>query len=190
MKCYAKVLGSNVNVISTKWQWWGRARRNLSNGPKDYHEIGQRHLKHQRLVACFRLVFRLSAALKGRVRKDSWRSWHWRHVCRLSRTKEAETDSPVNEQHESKRRGSHCRNTEGARDPSPHGVTTDTCQPVALPAPVRVGGRHHRTFFNRDSVQKGLGARNHDDLSDTGLHWAPTTGNASHIVGETPGSGL
>lgn len=59
----------------------------------------------------------------------------------------------------------------GARDPSPHGVTTDTCQPVALPrASVRVGGRHHRTFFNRDSVQKGLGARNHDDLSDTGLH--------------------
>lgn len=34
--------------------------------PKDYHEIGQRHLKHQRLVACFRLVFRAVCSSQGK----------------------------------------------------------------------------------------------------------------------------
>lgn len=34
--------------------------------PNDYLEIGQRHLKYQRLVACFRLVFRAVCSYPGR----------------------------------------------------------------------------------------------------------------------------
>ena len=34
--------------------------------PNDYHEIGQRHLKYQRLVACFRLDFRAVCSYQGR----------------------------------------------------------------------------------------------------------------------------
>lgn len=143
--------------------------------PNDYHEIGQRHLKYQRLVACFRLVFRAVCSHQGRksgktpggagtgdtsagspelTRQKQTPRW----MQSMNQSTEAETASVLRT----------------AQEQSPHGVTADTCQPEALPrASVRAGGRHHHTLFNRDSVQKGLGSCNHD-LSDTGLHRIPT----------------
>lgn len=44
----------------------GRARRNLSNGPKDYHEIGQRHLKHQKARGLLQAGFRAVCSSQGK----------------------------------------------------------------------------------------------------------------------------
>lgn len=144
--------------------------------PNDYHEIGQRHLKYQRIVACFRLVFRAVCSYQGRksgktpggagtgdmsagspelMRQKQTPGW----MQSMNQSTEAETAGGLRT----------------AWDQSPRGVTADTCQPEALPrASVKVGDRHHHTFFKRDSVQKGLGSCNHDDLSNTGLHGVPT----------------
>lgn len=55
--------------------------------PNDYHEIGQRHLKYQRLVACFRLVFRAVwglSAIQGGSQERLLEELALGHVCKLS----------------------------------------------------------------------------------------------------------